>query len=310
MTRPLIRLLQVAVAAGLLALLWQVADGRQALAHLAGADPLWFAAALAALTCQTLLSAMRWRLTAAQLGIALDRRTALREYYLSQIVNQALPGGVLGDAGRAVRARAHAGLIASGQAVLFERLAGQVALLALFAGAIAGTLALPGGFDWPTGLVVPVLIGLTGAAGIALAVGLAGPRLPGKAGRAMAGLGAAFLRAVWAPEVRTRQIALSLGTAICNLAAFGFCAAAIGVALPPGTAMVLIPLILFTMLVPVTVSGWGLREGAAAALLPFAGATPSESLAASVAFGLAVLVAALPGAVAVRFGAGAGAVEP
>jgi hypothetical protein len=52
----------------------------------------------------------------------------VREYYLAQIVNQSLPGGMIGDAGRAVRARAQAGLLAAGQAVVFERLAGQIAM--------------------------------------------------------------------------------------------------------------------------------------------------------------------------------------
>ena len=57
----------------------------------------------------------------------------------------------------------------------------------------------------------------------------------------------------------------------------------------------LVPLILFTMLIPISISGWGLREGAAAALLPSRGATASGGLAASVAFGLAFITAVLPG---------------
>jgi len=305
MTMPVVRALQIAVALGLLALLWRVADGAAAIGHLADARPGWLAAALAALTVQTLLSALRWRLTAGQLGIALQPRTALREYYLSQIVNQALPGGVLGDAGRAVRARAQAGLLASGQAVLFERLAGQVALAAIFAAAVAGTLAVPGGFDWPGWLLPPVVLICACAAAAALGLALAGPHLPGRAGRMMRGAGADFLRAVWAPGVRMRQTVMSLGTALCNIAAFALCAAAVGLNLPPATVLALVPLILFTMLVPLTVSGWGLREGAAAALLPLAGATAAEGLAASIAFGLAVLVAALPGAVAAGLAAGA-----
>lgn len=298
MRRHLLRGLQAGLALGLLALLWSVADGQVALGHLAAANPVWLAAALLALTAQTLLSALRWRLTAAQLGVALGRGSAVREYYLAQIVNQALPGGVLGDAGRALRTRGPAGLIAAGQAVLCERLAGQVALLALFGAAAAGTLAVPGGFDWPGWLVPPVLALLGGGIGAGLVVALAGRHLPGRAGRGLAALAAAFAAAVWAPAVRLRQAALSLGTAALNIAAFAFCAAAVGAALAPAAALVLVPLILFTMLVPVTVSGWGLREGAAAALLPLAGATAAEGLAASVAFGLVVLIAALPGAVA------------
>ncbi|MBX9719541.1 MAG: hypothetical protein K2X36_11995, partial [Microbacteriaceae bacterium] len=65
--------------------------------------------------------------------------------------------------------------------------------------------------------------------------------------------------------------------------------------LPLAAIVTLVPIILLTMLVPITISGWGLREGAAAALLPLAGATASASLAASVVFGLVGLVAVLPG---------------
>lgn len=91
------------------------------------------------------------------------------------------------------------------------------------------------------------------------------------------------------------QIVLSAGTTLCNLAAFAFCARAVGVVLPPVVILALVPLILFTMLIPLTISGWGVREGAAAALFPLAGATASEGFAASVAFGLVLLVAVLPG---------------
>ena len=63
--------------------------------------------------------------------------------------------------------------------------------------------------------------------------------------------------------------------------------------------LTLVPLVLLTMLIPITISGWGLREGAAAALLPVAGAAASASLAASVTFGLVALVAVLPGAAVV-----------
>jgi len=301
---------QVALGLGLIVLLWHLADGAQAVRMLAGATPGWLAAALAALTVQTVLSAMRWRLTAAQFGIPLKPGHAVREYYLSQIVNQSLPGGVIGDAGRAMRARQAAGLLASGQAVAFERLAGQVALGLLFAAAVAGTLAVPGGFDWPGWLLAPVLLALAGAGGGTLVLALAGARLPGRLGRAVAEPGRAFVRATWSPGIRGRQAGMSLGTALCNVAAFACCAAAIGVTLPPATALALVPPILFTMLAPVTVSGWGLREGAAVALLPLTGATASEGLAASVAFGLAVLAAALPGIVSAGVATRAAAIRP
>ncbi|MEM7718492.1 MAG: UPF0104 family protein, partial [Pseudomonadota bacterium] len=52
--------------------------------------------------------------------------------------------------------------------------------------------------------------------------------------------------------------------------------------------------------IPVSISGWGFREGAAAALFPLAGASASDGLASSVAFGLTFLVVALPGVIVAR----------
>jgi uncharacterized membrane protein YbhN (UPF0104 family) len=289
-----VRLSQVLVAAGLLALLWRAADGPEAARSLVEADWRWLALAFAALNAQTVLSALRWKLTASQFGITINARKAIGEYYLSQIVNQSLPGGMIGDAGRAVRSRGQAGLLAAGQAVVFERLAGQIAMFTLLAVAFAATFAIPGGLDWPSWLATPVAIVLL--AGISLPViAQVATHLPGKIGRAMHGAGAALVHALAARSVLPGQVVLSIGTTFCNVAAFAFCARAVGVDLGLAEAAALVPLILFTMLVPISMSGWGLREGAAAALLPLAGATASGGLAASIAFGLTFVASVLPG---------------
>jgi uncharacterized membrane protein YbhN (UPF0104 family) len=284
----------VGIALSLLAVIWRAADGPEAARSLARSDWRWLALAFVALSIQTLLSALRWQLTARQLGIALGTGHAVREYYLSQVVNQALPGGMLGDASRAVRSRAAAGLWVAGQAVVFERLAGQIALFATFGAAFAVTLAVPGGLDWPRWLLMP--------AALLLAIGLSLPALaygmiylPGAAGRAAMDFRKAFAKALAARAVWPGQVVLSMCTTVCNLGAFAFCAQAVGVDLGPGAIAALLPLILFTMLIPVSVSGWGLREGAATILLPVAGATASGALAASVAFGLVFIAAVLPG---------------
>jgi uncharacterized membrane protein YbhN (UPF0104 family) len=290
----ILRLAQAFVGVGLLVLLWRAADGPTAAQSLAAADWRWLGLALLALSLQLILSALRWRLTARQLGIGLSARRAIGEYYLSQVVNQSLPGGMIGDAGRAVRSRREAGLLAAGEAVVFERLAGQIALFAVLGVAFVATLAIPGGFDWPRWLAVPVAILLVGGACLPL-LGAAATHLPGAAGRSVRSLGGALRRALASRQALPGQIGLSLGTAACNLAAFAFCARAVGVDLSLPATAALVPLILFTMLVPISISGWGLREGAAAALLPLAGATASGGFAASVAFGLTVIVSVLPG---------------
>ncbi len=290
----MLRLVQALVTVALLALLWQVADGGRALEALASAQAGWMLATLAALTLHTVLAAERWRLTAAALGLHLGHGYALREYYLAQLVNSTVPGGVVGDAGRAVRTREQAGLTIAAQAVVVERFAGQVALLATMIIAITVTWLVPGGFDWP-----PWMLGLaatiTLAAVALLGVLLAARWLPGRVGPRIAELSRTAGLALLGRRVALPQLALSAGTTACILFAFFSAAAAVDLHLSFAAVVTLVPLILLTMLVPLTISGWGLREGAAAALLPLAGATASASLAASVVFGLVALVAVLPG---------------
>lgn len=316
MTGTFIQALRALLGIGCLILLWHLADGAAALRYLAAADTGWMAAALLALTMQTLLSALRWRLTARQLGIDFNRRTAVHEYYLSQLVNQLLPGGVLGDAGRAFRARAQAGLLASGQAVVFERLAGQLGLLGVFVAGAVGAWVVPGGFWVPEAVLyvaASLVLGCAVTFALCQASGQRQSRLlhcvPVKARHGIKNFIAAFAHSLAARDVRISQVLLSVGTALCNITAFACCVGAVGANLSIPAALVLVPIILLTMLLPLTPGGWGFREGAAAALLPLAGVTSTEALAASVAFGLVLLVATLPGLVVLALGLAPGPVK-
>ena len=85
------RSLQILVALAVMALLWFGLDGQQALHLLVRADPLWLAAAALALTAQTVLSAMRWRLTARQLGQTIPLTRAIGEYYLCLLYTSPSP---------------------------------------------------------------------------------------------------------------------------------------------------------------------------------------------------------------------------
>ncbi|MCC6009073.1 MAG: flippase-like domain-containing protein [Rhodobacteraceae bacterium] len=275
MRRRLWWMARLLVAAGLLALVARLVDAPAALALLGGASPQWLALAFGLLSAQIVLSALRWRLTADRLGHAFGAGQAIREYYLGVLANFALPGGVLGDAARAVRARHGAGLGVAVQAVVLERMAGQVALVLAL---IPGLLLWPGLAPWGLALAAALLVAAGG-----LVTG------PGRrAGRIVAR--AWLSRGAW-----PAQAGLSAAILAANLGAFAACAAATGVPLPATAALVLIPLALAAMLIPVSVAGWGLREGAAALLWPLAGLSAEAGVAASIAFGLVALAAVLPG---------------
>ena len=251
-------MLRICVTFAILGLLWHLTDGPQVLALLAQTDWPWLLAALATAHGQVLLSALRWRLTAAQLDQSLRKRDAIGEYYLSQCVNLAVPGGVLGDAGRALRQRHQAGMLRAAQAVVLERLVGQVALFAvLFCGFIAA-IAVPGGLvvpGWVSDIVGWLALGLVGV----VVLGAVLARLPGPVARAAAGFGAALRLGLLARGVWPRQVGLSVAILACNLSSFAFCAIATGTDLPLVAVVTVLPLILTVMMIPLSVGGWGLR---------------------------------------------------
>ena len=73
-------------------------------------------------------------------------------------------------------------------------------------------------------------------------------------------------------------------------------AKAVGVETPPLVLLPLVGPVLMSMLIPVTVAGWGLREGVAAILWGAVGLTVGDGVVVSVTYGLLVLLGSLPGA--------------
>ena len=73
-------------------------------------------------------------------------------------------------------------------------------------------------------------------------------------------------------------------------------AQAIGSDTPLVTLVPLIPIVLLAMLLPISIAGWGVREGVAAVLWAAAGLSAVEGAAISAAYGLIILISSLPGA--------------
>jgi hypothetical protein len=60
--------------------------------------------------------------------------------------------------------------------------------------------------------------------------------------------------------------------------------------------LLLTPPVLFLSMLPVSVSGWGVREGAMIVALGLVGVSSARSVALSVSFGLSLIAISLPGA--------------
>lgn len=282
----------VLFSATLLWLVWRWFDGAGAWTRLKTASLPWLATALVLLTIQMVASALRWRLTCAQLGLPIARQKAIGQYYVSMLCNLTLPGGVLGDAGRVWHNRGQAGLASSAAAVVLERFAGQLAMVLAFVVGLVWLLratALTHPLWWIGAIV---LIG---------AAYYLSPRLPRPAWLTRV---TTWVSAAWfAPEVRAQQFSLTLLILICNLLAFYACAQAVGASLTAGVALLVLPATLLVMALPVSVAGWGVREAGAALIWPIAGIASDAAVAASVAYGMVATASALPGLWWIRLGA-------
>lgn len=107
------------------------------------------------------------------------------------------------------------------------------------------------------------------------------------------------LRALASGPALPVQLGSSLVVIASYLAVFWCLAMGLGLSVAvdaPGLLLALCTVLLMAMVIPLTVSGWGIRESAAAVLWPVAGLPAEQGVALAVSYGLLVLVSALPGA--------------
>ncbi len=283
------RLIRLLISLAILGLVAQQ-FGAGVLERLQAIQPGWMIMALSITVAQVLLSAWRWQFTAARLQIALPAGRAVGEYYLATLVNQVLPGGVIGDAQRAWRHSQEMPRRGPAfQAVVIERLSGQLAMVAIAVG--VWVWSPPGG-----ALSLPVSWGgLSLTVGVAAAVIIAIRLIPRHRRAGLSDWGRAMQSALLAPRVLPVQLAASLAVAASYIGVYACCVLALDPAAPASSWLPLIPLVLFTMLIPASIAGWGLREGAAALLWPLAGLPAAEGITAAVLYGALSLAASTPG---------------
>jgi hypothetical protein len=265
MRRALATGARLAVPIALLALAWTKLDLDAATATLTGVAPAPAAAGCLLLLGGQVVCALRWRAVAARLGARASARWFAAVYLRGCFYGSVLPTAYGGDVVRVARASELAGASRAAKSVLIDRLAGFAVLAA-----VAGALLPFAGYGLPSPaepLIAVACACLLTASALALWV---------REQRAVVGWGLAYV-ALWAGG--TGLLALSLGVAFTP-------AALPAVLLVVGVAMAL----------PVSIGAAGTREaGFVVALAPLGVGAP-EAVALGIAFGLAVAVAALPGA--------------
>jgi uncharacterized membrane protein YbhN (UPF0104 family) len=243
----------------------------------------------------TVCSAWRWRVVARALGIDIGLRRATGAYYRSLFLNSVLVGGVMGDVHRAVSHGRRVGDVGRGvRAVAWERLWGQViqavvTVVVLLAVASPVRAALP--------FVVAGVVGVGGVGGCAALV------LRGAAGRGWSRLarmvGAVFgdlrcgllARGVW-PRLVLASVLVVAG----HTATFVVAARVAGCTAPLGELVALLLVVQIAVVIPLSIGGWGPREGVAAWAFAAAGLGAAAGVTIATLYAVLMLVAVAPGA--------------
>lgn len=284
-----------------LTLVWVLLDAvgaKDALSRVRDIDPLWFVAALLFGLSQMLIGVMRWRAVLAAIDTPLDFFPAFRLTFIGGFFNQTLPSSVGGDAVRAYMAyKSGVKLAPALNSVLLDRIAtvlGLVVLVAVMTPVAAGGLQ---GGEWFAGAVWLVLV--VALAGTAVVMVM--DRLPERIRhwRVVVGLGALAVDARRA-FLHPRSVFLVMMWALLghvNLSMIVY-ALAQGLAVDMSLAdcLLLFPPVLLIQTVPISVAGWGVREGAMVALFALAGVSGEEALAVSILYGVVLATTSLPGA--------------
>ena len=255
-------------------------------------------AVLAAVTLTvltTVCSAWRWRVVARALGADIDLPRATGACYRSLFLNSVLPGGILGDVHRAVTQGRRAGDVAQGvRAVAWERLCGQVIQAVVTAVVL---LTLPS----PVRPALPyVLAGIAGIAGVAgcaaLVVRVAARRGQSRPARAARAIAADLRRGLLVSGVWPQVTLASLLVVAGHTATFVVAARVAGCTAPLGELIALLMVVQIAAGIPLSVGGWGPREGIAAWAFAAAGLGAANGVTVATLYAVLMLAAVAPGA--------------
>lgn len=290
----------------LLGLVASQVDWAAAAERLAEGSWAWFAAAVGLLFASQLIAALRWRLLLEGARLNRPLPVVVRAYLIGVFTNNFLPTAFGGDFARAwLLARPGPPLVRALLSVVVDRFVAFWCLVTL------AWLALPANPAAVPGSLATALLALT-AGGLAASALLLWFALHG--GRSLA---RRFPERVlgWARETREtlrlysgqpRMLAvvtlLGLAFQVLTVLALWMVAKAIDVQVPFTLLAVVVPLVLAITLVPISIAGFGVREGGMVLLLGAAGYSATEATLLSLVGVAALVVSSLPGAVAMLLG--------
>lgn len=281
---------RAAVGIGILGAIVAVAGAEPFLRGIASVSPPAIGAAVLLAAAATAAAAWRWRLLARRLGLRLGWRESVAAYYRSQFLNTVLPGGVVGDVDRAVSHGRSVDQVAQAvRAVAAERGAGQTVQVVLALVVVASI-----GFSAYAPAMALLWLSL-GIVAVVATVAVAS----GRARRRLAREAVILRNAFGTIGTVLAVVAASTLVVVAHVATFLVACAAAGVVASAEQLTVAAIVAVLASAIPLSIGGWGPREGAAAWAFAVAGLGAAAGITAATAYGVLAMIAVAPGALVV-----------
>lgn len=294
--KPLSVILRLLITGAIFLLLFRKVDMQAVLGTMAQAHIGLLLLAVLFQLLSTFMASFRWKLVMQRLGFRTDFLFYLRSYFKGSFFNQALPTSIGGDALRVIDvARDGHRKRDAFYGVAVDRGLGLVGLLIfnLLANMFAPELLPHHVFLVLNALVVLGILGF---------------------------IAFYFINRIkrleqWAPTRVLLRISQRLDTVLCDIPAIAkhtafsllihlmtllsiyFIGSGVGLEFDLLTYMVVVPPVILLTIVPISLAGWGVREGGMIGLFTLLGADLTLVLSMSIIYGLILIVVSLPGLV-------------
>lgn len=289
-------LLKLAISGVLVWLLVRHLDLASLAREIVAVEPIALVSAAVLLFVLLAPQAFRWSVVLSTMGDPRGLRVSLPLTMIGLFFSQTLPTSIGGDGMRAWELHRDGVAVSKAvSSVLIDRAAGLLGICLLI------TATLPLLWD-----IVPnpavrsgvVLLLAVGYAGIAVALLL--DRLPERLRRfrvvrGVAALSTGLRAVILAPRAALGALGASLVFQLGVVAVIFALAHGIHLAVTPAACLVIVPVANLSALLPISISGWGVREGAFVAGFGLVGVAAADAIAVSVLFGLLMMLVGIAG---------------
>ncbi len=244
------------------------------------------------------IAALRLRQVLEALGARCRFFHALDVVFVGAFFSQTLISFIGGDAMRVWRiVRSNVPLAHATKAVVLDRALGLAGTLALVLLTVPFLLEVVREPTMRSGFLIALIAGIAGFVAVVSMGYLPAAFRKFKLLQWVSEFARVTLLAVWSAKRLASLLALSLIIQLVNVITLYVLALGLSIDITFWHSLLLVPPVLFLSMLPISVAGWGVREGAMIVALGLVGVPPARSVALSVCFGLLLIAISVPGAV-------------